>query len=289
MRKFIKTILKLLLFILLIDTFYFIILYNIDFTTSKSIEIQKRNFQKDKWVTLGNSLALDGINSSVLEQSFSQGYNISIPGIGTKSMYELWSYKKSEFDSLKFIIIGFNSKYIVGNSGNNPLMNIYSDENKGFIYNYMKIFPSIIKLKWLHIELLKRLVSSEHRNAFLEKGQLISNKVIFDNSNVVDSECYPILDRYVGDYYLSKIISESIEMGIRPIIVEMPLWKDSKNSCPVKINTDSKSKIIIFNLNSKTDELISDDSWLSRDHLNLKGSLELSLYLRELIKTEIDY
>ena len=104
--------------------------------------------------------------------------------------------------------------------------------------------------------MLKRLVSSEHRNAYFEKDQLVSNKAIFDNSNLVDLNCYPILDRYVGNYYSSKIISESIEMGIRPILVEMPIWKDSKNRCLVRINTDFKSKIIIFNLNGKTAKLI---------------------------------
>ena len=283
MSKFLKKCGLFLGLLLLLNVIYLIVLLFFSPGFKKIYESYNFKNQNNELLVFGNSMALDGIDSEYLTQKGIQTYNFSVAGdhIST-SLLQLKEYLKYNKQP-KSIIIGFSSvigrAYLNRVPFNNPEVEFFYHSN--LINNITN--PPLLNFQWLSIDLLKILVSKDHRNAKLIRGQWKTGKVIADNST------YKVRASNSLDYndpYLTQIIDLCKIKGIKVLLVELPGANSKRDNLPpVYItNIENHRNMKIYNLNNycvSSKIIDSSKDWLAEDHLNQNGARKITTYLLE--------
>jgi len=277
-RFFIFTFLILVSFAVVNIVFIWVI-SKVDWNFSKALEATQFKNEVFKVLVFGNSTALDGVNSEMLTSEVGESYNFAIGGATLEANFiQLENYlrlnQKPDQVLLFLSSCHVNYKKLVAV---NPLL-----ESEEKSYFKLKNIP-LYKFRWLFIENIKKLISSDHRSATLVRGQLRISRSIPDPTHYAQSDkaCLTSGD-YLGSEFnylwLMQALCKAQGVGFR--VFEMPCWKKSQNECNnVLIKNEKVDSLIVYNLNKKnlSDSLLNPNSdWLSENHLNFSGSVKIT-------------
>lgn len=283
MKKFIKRVALFLLLFILINISYLIIIQKIDWNYSKRIEALNMDDPKYEVLVLGNSLAMDGIDTKYLSENGYASYNTAIGGSSLKTTcIQLQEYLSLYEHKPKFVILGLGS-YLsrFDGEGINPIVEFTMDDKHYSIHDI-----PILKFKWLFKEQLKKIFSKSHRDAYLINGQLRFSKTVSDVSQEKENKSFP-LDEYLSSEILKSIINICNSNGIKLIILEMPGFKKTRHlksdDCYI-IDKEAKNGFLYdFNYYEFGDNFDDDKDWIGNSHLNEKGARKFSQYIIRLL------
>ncbi len=258
---------------------YLAIAKNVDWNFKKSIEARSLIDQEIDVIVLGNSLAMDGINTEIIGKA----YNLSIGGASLEtSLHQLEYHISSSNQVPRTAILGLGSSIApkLKKEGLHPILRYLEDPYLNSFYEL-----PLLRFKWMGLVMLKRLISKDHRSAQLVQGQLRLGSVKADRSDYPPS-LLDQLDRkkYEDLLQLSAIASVCHDNKIRLIVVEMPGIKARQDAIP--IGPHFFDKFELYNLNNKDFCTIfdSDTHWLGGSHLNTEGAEVLTHEMLSLVK-----
>jgi hypothetical protein len=255
--------------------------YDLEFLKVK--EAHSFTNQSINCLVLGNSTAMDGINTSMLETSRGSAYNFSVGGATLKTNFiQLQTYlEKNRNPDRVFICLSSAHMRYVPTEEVNPTV--------GHYYGITDISAlPLFTFRWLFTENIKKLFSSDHRSTRIARGQYQTSRTIPDPTSfregVVSDSGYGSY-RGPGYHYLREMIALCQRRNIPVALVEMPCWKEAQDLRPHQVIRDtaiSQKPIWVLNGNNRQlcDSLLDPaKDWLSRNHLNLSGSVKFTGYL----------
>jgi hypothetical protein len=252
------------------------------------------NFKNESFevLVLGNSTALDGINTEMLSRFFGPTYNFSIGGASLETNYiQLSKYLRENHKPSKVLVflsschLNYNKEQEV-----NPIIDHYYTESNRFLS--LADIP-LFKFRWLFIEDFKLLLSEEHRNAKIVNGQLRLAKTVPDDTmadEVSVLKCLTVDTYSSRGYHFLDMISELCSTNkIEMIAFEMPCWQKYQNNCKDLVVEYGEERQI-YNLNRAdmcASVLSPQGDWLSENHLNFSGSNKLTTYVIGILKSDV--
>lgn len=289
MKRYVFKVILFAFLFLIVNYIYLELVKKYDWNFSKSVEISDFQNQDFECIVLGNSLALDGIDTNFLMRNGIKSYNFALGGTGLKSNYIQLKEYLNVNKKPKIILLGLDSslknyKSININESVHPVIDYCYNERNLKIDNL-----PMIKFKWLAAENFKKLISKDHRDAKLVHGQLKIKRSVPDNSKYKDEVNKTVsIEDYKGAKYLFKIDSICKRNNIKLLNIEMPGFKKTQNEIPIGPNfiKDSVNSLILYNLNNK--ELCKNlfdhnKDWLGNSHLNEYGARKLTNHIYEKI------
>lgn len=280
MKRFLKKCFLVVVIIIGINlvSFGFLLLFSPGFKKiNESSTFKNKEFDL---LVFGNSMALDGIDTQYLTQNGIKSYDFAVAGghIST-ALVQLEEYLKYN-KKPKTILVGFSSA--TGGS----LMNKVPHANPEIEFFYHPSFkenilnPALVNFRWLFVEMLKIVVSKDHRNSEIILGQWRSPKTIPDTS-VYQNKNQPIDYR---DPYLLKMVRLCQSKGIKVILTELPGANKNRDNLPFQYKTKlaDGTEATMYNLNNyEVSSRIIDSSkdFLAPDHLNEHGAKKITKFL----------
>jgi hypothetical protein len=285
MNRFLTKIIWFIGFVLLLNLLYVFLLLTFSPGFKKIKDISNLENKNYDLIVLGNSMALDGIDAEYLTNKGVSTYNFAVAGshVSTSLMIIEEYLKKNK--KPKMVLVGLSSA--IGQSYLNPIP--YTNPEVEFFY-HQNLFgnltnPPLLNFQWLAVDLLKILISKEHREAKMVLGQWKTKKMISDKSKYSSVKLKLIS---YDDKYLLGIVNLCKESNIKIVFIEIPGSKNNQNNFPSKLLVELKNGYTqsVYNLNNK--KLISNiinpsNDWLSQDHLNQNGATKLTAYIHKFI------
>lgn len=257
-----------------------------DWNFVKSIEAIHFKNQAFRCLVLGNSLAMDGIDTELLTEKGISAYNLAIGGASLKANYiQLSEYIKSN-QNPEIVLLGLSSCFDI--DINSETINPIIDYSYGLSKYSIRDLP-LWKYKWIGKELLKKIVSKDHRTATLKAGQLKFARVVSDKSEYKELVKHTIDSiKYQNATFLLRMDSLCNHHQIKLIILEMPGIKKKQNEIAIEsivYNEANDVPVKIFNLNNRQFCTLFNDErdWLGNCHLNVYGAKKLTEYIYERI------
>jgi hypothetical protein len=283
MKKFLFFISGLLIAFILANYSFLALLPLVDWDFGKTKEAYQFKNQSIKVLVIGNSAAMDGINTEILTTKVGNAYNFSVGGASLQTNYiQLKNYLQQNQKPQKVLLFLTSAHYSYStNTQVNPIVDYY--------YNDIATTPTLkdiplFKFRWLFLENIKKILSKNHRNAKVLRGQLSINSVVPDNTNysTAKDSCLQINKYNTAGYdYMWQIASLCKQNSIALEVYEMPCWKAYQNNCADTLITNSttNNSIFIKNLNDAVlcnNTLNSNTDWLSKNHLNRSGAIKVT-------------
>ncbi len=155
-------------------------------------------------------------------------------------------------------------------------------------YNYGLQDLPMIKFRWLAIQLLKRIVSSAHRNVEIVQGQLRINSAVSDKTSLLQSLPELKISEYETARYVKEIAQLCHNNDVTLVLIELPCFKKTRNKTsvgPHKIFIDSGLNVYLYNFNKYQFATILDSKtdWLGNSHLNQYGAVKLTNRIKEVV------
>lgn len=286
MKEFIRRVLYFIVIFVLINAVFIGIIIKTDWGFQKRLDSLRFNNPDFELLVLGNSLALDGIDAEYLTLNGMKSYNLALGGSTLKTNYiQLDEYLKKYIIKPQYIILGLGSYMGIDNSEEiHPIVEVTMNNYKFTLHDL-----PIIKFKWLGIELLKKIVSSQHRKAKVIYGQLRFQKIITDDTNY--SSSYVDLQQFERSHWIGEIEKLCNQNKIKLIIIEMPGFKETQNLSeigPHILHFANGVTSYLYNFNSQNFCVVFDSTrdWIGNSHLNEFGALK---FTNELLKFLNDY
>jgi len=281
MKKFIVKIFIFFIIMLALNLLYLYIIQETDWDFKKRIESLNLNSPKYDILILGNSLAMDGIDTRYMNEHALKAYNLAFAGASLKTNYiQLQEYINTYKYKPKYVILGLGS-YLNDFKSNtiHPIVDFTRINNS---YHISDI--PMLKFKWKFKEILKKLVSKPHREAYLDYGQLKFKKKITDKTTVDFNNKF-LLEKYMDSIILKDIIKLSSANNIKLFIIEMPGFKKERHVKIFDYKIIDEAKVNGFLLDFNTIEFCKifkdDEDWIGRSHLNVFGAKK---FTKELLK-----
>lgn len=272
MKNFIKKSFVFLILFIVSNALYLLIIQQVDWNFKKRIESLNFESPKNDIVVIGNSLAMDGIDTGLLTEQGFTSYNLSIAGASLKTNYiQLKEYLSMYNHKPKYVILGLGA-YMNSFTGEeiHPVVDFTRKEKQ---FNLSDI--PMIKFKWIFKELIKKMVSKVHRDAYVNYGQLKFAKQIPDRTTLDTERTFPI-NKYKSSEILQSIINTCNENKIRLIVIEMPGYKKVRHKKEFNCLTLDKANNNgwLFDYNNVEDCEIydSEEDWVGNHHLNVLGA-----------------
>lgn len=281
-----KILLKIIVFIsilLLLNVAYLFLIQEFVWDFKKSTKFHSLKNENYQCLVMGNSVALDGIDTAFLTKQGISSFNIALEGANLKTNFIQLNHYLNNNYSPKVILLCLSPGKIFK----------YKDEEKVHpivSYNYnlenhnIKNLP-FVKFQWLAIEPIKRIISKTHREAQLVRGQLKTKKVVPDLSSYKEHPRKIITkDDYKRANYLFKIDSLCKVNKIEVYTLLMPGYKSTQNEAKhgiTEIKFDDYGTIKFVNLNDREfcSLTFTNNDWLGNSHLNLYGGEKLTRYI----------
>lgn len=287
-KYFKKCTLALLLFVV-VNVIALAVLWAINPVVNKVYESSHFKNKHFDLLVFGNSMAMDALDCEYLSHKGIDSYNFATAGSHmSSSLIQLKEYLKNN-QKPHTIIIGLPSA--TGKSLLNPVP--YPNPLIDFFYTptfeSCALNPPPVNLRWLYVEMLKIVVSKDHRNSRIIKGQWKSPKTIADGSAFKDNKT----EFHYETESFQQFIAICKSQGIPVILIELPGSNENRNSFPYRYDVDlaDHSQLKLYNLNNyEVSKNIIDPKtdWLAHDHLNQKGGEKLTAFVYEnILKQEI--
>ncbi|MEY8020109.1 hypothetical protein AB8P51_04720 [Muriicola sp. SD30] len=252
---------------------YLFIIQKVDWNFAKRIEALNLENPRFDVLILGNSLAMDGVDTDYMSKKNLSSYNLALGGSSiSTSLIQLKEYLTAYSYKPKYVIVGHASytSFMKKDKKIHPAVD-FTSENK--VYGIYDL--PMIKFKWMLVDNLKKLISKPHREAFLLKGQLKFKKKVADNTSLRDDNELN-LDFYKNNEVLNEFIELCSYHNIQVFFVEMPGFKDERHpkkfNCKI-LNKESKNGFLIdYNTIVFGKIFDSKEDWIGADHLNESGA-----------------
>ncbi|MEQ8809659.1 MAG: hypothetical protein RIG68_15940 [Imperialibacter sp.] len=278
MRKFGVFVAFLLIAFLAVNALYLFALSKVDAEFRKTDESVNFTDESFEILVLGNSTALDGVNTQMLSDSVGTAYNFSLAGSSIESNYIQLEHYLARNNRPEFVLfflsschINYNREYVV-----NPII-----ENYYGLWRFELEELPLFKFRWLFIENFKKILSSERRKSSVVAGQLILERSVADGTVFENSSIANCTTDYQskGYTFLKHIAQQCADQGIKFLAFEMPCWSWKQNNCDdvyVGFGPDVKFKVVNLNRRDVAGPLLNSRAdWLSENHLNYAGSVKL--------------
>lgn len=232
---------------------------------------------------LGNSYALDGINAEMLTTETQKTYNLSIAGASVRTNYiQFREYLDMYQTKPEKVILALDSfRHDFKNEVIHPVVEYTMEDH----HYGLKDIP-VVKFKWFYRKLLKKVLSSEHREAEIVQGQLRFAKSQPDRSKVPSDPPAIGKEHYITSPWVQSIARLCSENNIELIIVEMPAKAALRNSSPVgplDLVLGNGIPVKVYNFNSVDFNFGIDPEkdWVGNSHLNNTGAQKFTKTLRD--------
>jgi hypothetical protein len=278
MKRFIAKILLFFFLFLMANVLYLKIVQRYDWNYKKVLEartLEERNFET---IILGNSLAMDGINTEILGNA----YNLSIGGATlATSEKQLEDYLRDAKSFPTTVILGMATciEEDYSKESINPIIR-YIESNK---YDSFYDLP-MIRFKWMSKVLIKRIFSKPHRNATIVQGQLRIARKLEDRSEASENPPTSIDTGYYDNLNRLQSIAQICSTNkIQLLVLEMPGIKKEQNQ--IAIGPHVMDNFLLYNFNNKPFCEIFDpkEHWLGGSHLNTRGAEVFTKAMKEMI------
>jgi len=270
MIQYLKKVVLFITIFIFINIIYLAILFHYNPDFSKRIESLKLNHEKLDIAIFGNSYALDDFDVEIIEKQGMSGYNFALGGASVKTTYtQLIELQKNLNGKLpKYIVYGLGPS-LDQSDKIHPIVT-WTKFNRPWSLNDLPVY----KFNWLIYELIKILISEDHRKSYIHKGQFRSPKKVPDYTTL-DSAA-SLLENLCADTFFKEIIHLCSARKSTLIIVELPAVKNKRNfSTPHTFTFITRSNYYTyFNLNTpvNTSWINEQEDWLGGSHLNQYGA-----------------
>ena len=281
MKQFFRKLFWFLGIVVVLNLLYLLLLLSFSPGFKKIHEISKFENKSFDVIVLGNSMALDGIDAEYLTKNGLSTYNLSVAGNHVSTSLFLLEDYINKNKKPKMVVVGLSSA--IGKSYLNPVP--FTNPEVEFFYHPKLISnvtnPPMLNFQWLAVDLLKIILSKDHREATMVLGQWKTKKVIPDGSAYKNTSSKSIDYR---DPYLLEIIALCQKQGVKPIVIELPGSNGNQNSLPlnylVKLKNGATQQVHNLNNNAVASKIINPATdWLAQDHLNQNGGTKITTYL----------
>ncbi|MDB5275532.1 MAG: hypothetical protein JWR61_487 [Ferruginibacter sp.] len=286
MKTFLKFSFGLFFAFIVANGLYLFLLPHIDWEFRKTKEAHGFKNQHLKVLVFGNSTAMDGVNTDLIDKHFGPAYNFSVGGASLLTNYIQLSDYLLHNERPEKVLLFLSSAHVKYYNPNevNPIVDYYYGNS--LPVSGLKDIP-LFKFRWLVIENIKKLLSTNHRTAKIIKGQLRIKSIVPDNSSKKNDTTIRCLNESFynneGYEYMWRIASLCKERNIQFEVFELPCWKFAQNECADLVLQNkviqNHFNLIMHNLNnySKCDTLLDPNKdWLSLNHLNYNGSIKVT-------------
>lgn len=290
MVKFLKKCCWFLLLLVSLNVIYLMLLFWFSPGFKKVYDMITLKQQNYELLVLGNSMALDGIDTEYLTNNGISSYNLALGGDHVSTSLLILNEYLQHNSKPKVVVVGLSSAigrgYLNKVPFKNPEVEFFYHPN--LVSNIMN--PPLLNFQWLAIDMMKIVISKDFRNAKTILGQWKTKKVIPDNTIYKKKASKELM---YNNPFLLKIENECKKHGIKLIFVELPGANANRNSLPLEytIQTGNNRKII-YNLNNYvvSSKIINPSTdWLAPDHLNENGAKKLTDFLYNyVIKKEMN-
>lgn len=281
MKSFIFKLLGFLVGFICLNIGYLFLIQKVDWNYKKRIEALNLDTPQYDVIVIGNSLAMDGIDTGLLSENGYSSYNLAMAGASLKTNYiQLHEYLTMYDYKPKYVVLGLGA-YMNSFSGDevHPVVDYTMNDRK---ISYSDI--PMIKFKWIFKELIKKMVSKVHRDAYLNYGQLKFAKKIPDKTTINPDREFP-LEKYQSSSLIKSIINTCTERGIKILVVELPGYKEVRHKrsfdC-LMLDPDHQNGILLdYNSIKGCEVYDADIDWVGNHHLNINGAIKCTKQLLE--------
>ncbi|MCU4166221.1 hypothetical protein [Carboxylicivirga caseinilyticus] len=281
--------LKILFFVsvfVLFNYTYMWYLKRYDFELSKALMISKMKNQKFDCIFLGNSVSFDGIDSEFFTKNGVSAYNFALGGANIEASYiQLSNYLKT--NTTKCVMLGLSPGVDYKNFTPPPLHPAIE-----YSYDLMDKFSirsiPVIKFQWLAVEIVKKVLSKDHREARIVMGQLRTKKTVPDHTDYSQKTKTSIsICDFEKAKFLFKMDSLCDVNKIDFVLIGMPGYKNTQNDIDVGLhileyNGDNKLHYLNLNNAKQCTQMFDSTDWLGNSHLNEYGAKKLTEFLYNL-------
>lgn len=285
MGIFLKKILAFSLLMLIANAVFLLAISHFDWNFAKRIEALRLIEPGYEYLVIGNSLAMDGIDTEALSSETINAYNLSMGGASIKTnLIQLNEYLAAASNYPKVVILGVGSFLdSIDSDRINPIVEFTMKD-----YRYgLNDFP-MIKFRWLAVEMIKKIISPQHRQADIVQGQLRIKRVVPDHTRQKTVLPAFSLSHLTDSEYISTIAALCHEKGILLIIVEMPGFEAQRNGSPVgpyRLTMKGGINVDVYNFNHTGMSAVidADTDWLGDSHLNQAGARKFTLHVKQML------
>lgn len=251
------------------------------------ITLKQQNYEL---LVLGNSMALDGIDTEYLTNNGISSYNLALGGDHVSTSLLILNEYLQHNSKPKVVVVGLSSAigrgYLNKVPFKNPEVEFFYHPN--LVSNIMN--PPLLNFQWLAIDMMKIVISKDFRDAKTILGQWKTKKVIQDNTIYKKKASTEFM---YNNPFLLKIENECKKHGIKLIIVELPGANANRNTLPLEYTIQlGNYRKTIYNLNNYevSSKIINPSTdWLAPDHLNENGAKKITDFLYNyVIKKEMN-
>lgn len=266
----------------LLNLLYWQLIRTYDWNFIKRIEAIQLEPKDYDCVVLGSSLAMDGIDTGHLTSSGWKSYNLAIGGASLKTNWvQLSEYLNDAQQKPKIVLLGLGS-CIQQHFDDDRVTPIVQTTSANYIYGLRDI--PMLKFRWLAKELIKKIISPQHREIRVVSGQMKIKKQTADRSDFMIEQDTLTKSNYHHSTYLSKIVALCQQHQIRLVLLEMPGIKKSQNNIPIGPHLiDSSTELYNFNNREFCQFIDSNSDWVGNSHLNEQGALKFTKRIFPLI------
>lgn len=279
MKAFLYKVLIFTLLLVVFNYFYLILVKSTDWGFKKRIESISFGNPAFDVLIIGNSLALDGIDAGYMSEVGHNTYNLAIGGASVRTSYvQLKEYLEMYDYTPEIVILGLGSYTGTFSSATiHPVVEFTSKE-----HSFGPGDIPVVKFKWMFKEMLKKILSKHHRDAFLVNGQLRFNKQMPDDTRIVPGLKLPV-EKYTRNKTIHDIIALCNHYNITLYIVEMPGYKFVRHQVPVEnLVLDPVNKngyFLDYNTVSFGTTFNDQTDWVGNSHLNVDGARKFTRVL----------
>lgn len=276
MKKFLIRISNFLFFFLgffvLINILYLGIIAATDWDFRKRIESIKFTDPDFDLLVLGNSLSQYGFDTELLTSKGIKSYNLAIIGNSDETSFiQLKEYLTNYVRKPKYVV--FCVAQFADSFYNQGIHALVEFTMKDPVWD-MNDIP-VSKFRWFGVEVLKKILSRDHRKTRLSMGQIKTPKIVPDRS--VHKEIYLDIKNIESSLWVGELAKLCSQNGITLFIIEMPGQKEKQNMNrigPVSISFENGYPAIFYNFNSRDFCGIFDPSrdWCGMSHLSQYGA-----------------
>jgi hypothetical protein len=286
MKIFIRRVLVFGLLVLLVNAAYLLFMMRYDWNFSKRMESLRLGSPQNEVLVLGNSLAMDGIDTDLMTREGIPAYNMALGGASLQTSYvQLEEYLERYTHKPRIVLLGLSEH--IGSferSGINPIVEYTM---KGYSYG-LKDLP-MVRFRWLFLEALKKVVSKSHREAVIVRGQLKFRKQVKDKTLAPAELPEFNLAMYQQAEWLKKIAGLCKTHQIRLVLIEMPGFKAFRNRSsngPFTLAGAEFSGVDVYNFNSAEfcKKFEDQEDWIGKSHLNEAGAGKFTRSLLEVLR-----
>ena len=183
MKKFLLFFSGLLLAFAFTNWLYVLLLPTIDWDFGKTKEAYKFTNQQLEVLVLGNSTAMDGINTEMLSATLGPSYNFAVGGASLETNFIQLQHYLQHNALPKKVLVFLSSAHIsyVKAKEVNPIIDYYYTDSLKWVG--LKDIP-LFKFRWLFLENIKKLLSANHLSAKGIQGQLSIKGIVQQVTNL---------------------------------------------------------------------------------------------------------